>query len=61
MRDQILGSVYIFGGDVNHLNGIYEEQSKELEMWKDSPGEVSTYDWRDYLGDRRYLLVCRVS
>jgi len=33
---------------------VYEKESKELEQWEDSPNEVSTYDWRDYLGDRRY-------
>ena len=37
-----------------HLDEIYAEESKELDSWKDSPGEVSTYDWRDYLGDKKY-------
>ncbi|KAI4252308.1 MAG: hypothetical protein L6R42_008011, partial [Xanthoria sp. 1 TBL-2021] len=50
----ILGSAYLFNAEPEHLNDIYNEESKELEPWKDSPGEVSTYDWRDYLGDRRY-------
>ena len=38
----------------DHLDDIYAAESEELEPWKDSPGEVSTYDWRDYLGDPRY-------
>ncbi|MCJ1251563.1 hypothetical protein MMC30_008798 [Trapelia coarctata] len=50
----ILASAYILGADGEHLHKIYEEESKELEKWQDSPGEVSQYDWRDYLGDRRY-------
>ncbi|KAI4135786.1 MAG: hypothetical protein LQ347_000375 [Umbilicaria vellea] len=33
---------------------IYDHESKELEPWHDSPNEVSKYDWRDYLGNRRY-------
>jgi hypothetical protein len=33
---------------------VYEAESKTLEPWVDSPGEISTYDWRDYLGRREY-------
>ncbi|CAL8582691.1 hypothetical protein XPA_008342 [Xanthoria parietina] len=50
----ILGSAYLFDAEPDHLNDIYNVEAKELEPWKDSPGEVSTYDWRDYLGDARY-------
>ncbi|KAL8645184.1 MAG: hypothetical protein Q9226_007415 [Calogaya cf. arnoldii] len=50
----ILGSAYLFNAEPDHLNNIYNDESKELEPWKDSPNEVSTYDWRDYLGDARY-------
>ncbi|KAL8977479.1 MAG: hypothetical protein Q9205_006731 [Flavoplaca limonia] len=50
----ILGSAYLFNAEPEHLNNVYNEESKEQEPWKDSPGEVSTYDWRDYLGDPRY-------
>ncbi|KAL8666940.1 MAG: hypothetical protein Q9168_007393, partial [Polycauliona sp. 1 TL-2023] len=50
----ILGSAYLFKAGSEHLNDIYDEETKDLERWKDSPGEVSTYDWRDYLGDARY-------
>ncbi|MCJ1282888.1 hypothetical protein MMC26_002214 [Xylographa opegraphella] len=50
----ILGSAYLLGAKALHLNDVYEKGSKELEDWEDSPNEVSTYDWRDYLGDRRY-------
>ena len=54
LRSQLLGSAYLLGGESEYLDNIYANESKELEPWKDSPGEVSTYDWRDYLGDRRY-------
>ncbi|KAL6720684.1 hypothetical protein ACLMJK_002609 [Lecanora helva] len=50
----ILGSAYILGASSEHLNETYEKESKELEPWRDSPGEISSFDWRDYLGDRRY-------
>ncbi|MCJ1439152.1 hypothetical protein MMC27_008543 [Xylographa pallens] len=50
----ILGSAYLLGAKAHHLNDVYENESKELEQWEDSPNEVSTYDWKDYLGDRRY-------
>ncbi|KAF2682458.1 hypothetical protein K458DRAFT_59101 [Lentithecium fluviatile CBS 122367] len=50
----ILGSAYILGGTHEHLNGIYEKESEELEPWHDSPGEISRDDWRDFLGKREY-------
>jgi len=36
------------------MNKIYDEESKELEEWKDSPAEVTDKDWREFLGDKRY-------
>ena len=50
----ILGSAYIFGADADELNYIYEKESENLEPWKDSPGEISKHDWREYLGKREY-------
>jgi hypothetical protein len=50
----ILGSAYLLGAEADHLNHIYDELSKELIPWVDSPGEVTDTDWRDFLGDRRY-------
>ncbi|KAL8693129.1 MAG: hypothetical protein Q9218_001981 [Villophora microphyllina] len=50
----ILGSAYLLGAESDHLNDIYDKETKELEPWQDSPGEVSTYDWRDYLGKHDY-------
>jgi Questin oxidase-like len=51
----ILGSAYILGGDAEHLNDIYDsEAAAGLVPWEDSPGEISKYDWRDYLGKREY-------
>ncbi|KAL8967952.1 MAG: hypothetical protein Q9197_005142 [Variospora fuerteventurae] len=51
---QLLGSAYLIGSESAHLNDIYDEESKKLEPWTDSPGEVSTYDWRDFLGNPKY-------
>jgi hypothetical protein len=50
----ILGSAYLLGANHGQLQHIYDEESKELEGWPDSPGEISDNDWRDYLGDHRY-------
>ncbi|EMC93233.1 hypothetical protein BAUCODRAFT_113365 [Baudoinia panamericana UAMH 10762] len=50
----ILGSAYIFGADSDQLNHIYDAESKHLESWHDSPGEIAKHDWREYLGKREY-------
>ncbi|MCJ1313482.1 hypothetical protein MMC25_007160 [Agyrium rufum] len=50
----ILGSAYLLNSSPEHLSDIYEAEAKELDKWVDSPGEVSEYDWRDYLGDPHY-------
>lgn len=50
----ILGAAYILGADSDQLGHIYEAESKHLEPWKDSPGEISKHDWREYLGKREY-------
>jgi hypothetical protein len=42
----------MLGGTAEHLNDIYEKEAEELEPWKDSPGEISKDDWRDFLGKR---------
>ncbi|KAL3482521.1 hypothetical protein BJX99DRAFT_4364 [Aspergillus californicus] len=49
-----LCSAYLLGGDADHLTKLYETGSEDLDPWVDSPGEVSTYDWRDYLAKREY-------
>lgn len=54
--DQLLVSSYLQGADADHLNRLYESEAKVLEPWVDSPGEVSTDDWRDHLGYREYVL-----
>ncbi|EON64288.1 hypothetical protein W97_03519 [Coniosporium apollinis CBS 100218] len=53
-NNHILGSAYILGASPEHLNEIYDKESKELEPWHDSPGEISKDDWRDFLGKREY-------
>lgn len=50
----ILGSAYLLGSTNEHLDDIYDREAKDLEGWKDAPGEV-TGDWRDYLGKREYV------
>ncbi|KAK6338267.1 hypothetical protein TWF730_002334 [Orbilia blumenaviensis] len=49
-----LASAYIFGGSRDHLHDVYEECSKELEQWQDSPEEIDPDNWRAHLGDKRY-------
>ncbi|KAL9005782.1 MAG: hypothetical protein Q9188_001448 [Gyalolechia gomerana] len=50
----LLGSAYLLEAGPDHLNDIYDKESKALEPWHDSPGEVSSHDWRDYLGNPKY-------
>lgn len=50
----ILCSAYLLGATVEQLNDIYNAEAKELEPWKDAPGEVSEADWRDFLGKKEY-------
>lgn len=40
------------GADAAHLEHVYEEESKSLVPWKDSPSEITEHDWRDFLGKR---------
>lgn len=53
---QILGSAYLLGGTHQHLHDIYEKEAGELEPWRDSPGEISVEDWREFLGKREYVM-----
>ncbi|KAF1996725.1 hypothetical protein P154DRAFT_525417 [Amniculicola lignicola CBS 123094] len=50
----ILGSSYILGGTSEHLNEIYDKEVEELEPWVDSPAEITSEDWREFLGKREY-------
>lgn len=50
----ILCSSYLLGANEDQLHHIYDEESKELEEWHDSPAEISHEDWRLYLGKREY-------
>lgn len=50
----LLGSAYLLGANTDQLQTIYDEESKELEGWQDSPAEVTDSDWRDFLGDKKY-------
>lgn len=52
----VLGSSYILGAESDELNHISEAESKHLEPWKDSPGEIARHDWRDFLGKREYVV-----
>jgi len=36
------------------LHNVYDKETKQLEAWVDSPGEVTGGDWREYLGRREY-------
>lgn len=50
----LLGSAYLLGASADQLQNIYDEESKELDPWQDSPAEITESDWRDFLGDKRY-------
>lgn len=50
--EQILGSAYILGSTNDHLIDIYEEETKSLEKWTDSPGEITESNWRDFFGKK---------
>lgn len=50
----LLASAYLLGASPNQLHTIYDQQSKELEPWADSPEEVTENDWRDFLGKGDY-------
>lgn len=50
----LLGSAYLLGASVDHLQEIYDEEAKQLEPWPESPTEIADSDWRDFLGDKRY-------
>ncbi|EER28726.1 hypothetical protein CPC735_039900 [Coccidioides posadasii C735 delta SOWgp] len=50
----LLSTAYLLGGDSEHLNRLYESESKELEQWVDSPGEIGDIDWGEFLGKREY-------
>ncbi|KAL4918797.1 hypothetical protein BDW62DRAFT_57875 [Aspergillus aurantiobrunneus] len=49
-----LCSSFLLGADADGLNRLYECELKPLDTWNDSPSEISSYDWRDYLGKREY-------
>lgn len=57
---QILSSAFLQGADAEDLGRVYESESKLLEPWTDSPGEISMDDWWDYLGFREYALLFRM-
>jgi hypothetical protein len=50
----LLGSAYILGANGDQLQKIYDDESKSLEGWKDSPAEITDADWREFLGNKNY-------
>ena len=50
----MLSAYFLLGADVNALDRAWDAESKALEPWVDSPGEICTYDWRDFLGRTEY-------
>lgn len=50
---EILGSAYLLGATPEQLNTIYDVESRFLEPWHDSPGEIIKEDWRESLGKRK--------
>jgi hypothetical protein len=51
----ILGSAYLLGSTGEHLNDVYDAESKHHDLWQDAPGEVTGGDWREYLGKKEYV------
>ncbi|KAM0130965.1 hypothetical protein ACHAP3_007192 [Botrytis cinerea] len=49
-----LGSAYLLGADYDKLQKVFAEESKDLEEWQDSPGEITDADWREFLGQKVY-------
>ncbi|KAB8303989.1 hypothetical protein EYC80_005340 [Monilinia laxa] len=49
-----LGSAYLLGADYDQLQKVYSEESKHLQEWQDSPGEITDADWREFLGEKTY-------
>ncbi|QSZ34150.1 hypothetical protein DSL72_005738 [Monilinia vaccinii-corymbosi] len=49
-----LGSAYLLGADCDQLQKVYAEESKHLDEWHDSPGEITDADWREFLGEKAY-------
>jgi len=45
----------LLGGTSEHLNEVYDKETKELEPWRNAPGEISEGDWREFLGKREYV------
>src|SRR5688572_17933758 len=51
-RPQVLGSAYLLGASADHLQALYDVESRDLDPWADSPAEISRGDWRSFLSDR---------
>ncbi|EFR02171.1 MGS207 protein [Nannizzia gypsea CBS 118893] len=51
----LLSTAYLLGGNSDHLDRLYEAESKELEPWRASPSEIGqAEDWRLALGKREF-------
>lgn len=51
----LLGAAYVLGADSDKLNHLYDVEGRDLEPWKDAPGEISFEDWRHFLGKPEYV------
>ncbi|KAJ5455240.1 hypothetical protein N7475_010361 [Penicillium sp. IBT 31633x] len=47
-----LSSAFLQGADADQLGRIYEAKISHLVEWREQPAEVTTLDWRGYLGRR---------
>lgn len=45
----------MLGATQDQLNAIWDDESKSLDPWEDSPGEISQEDWRDFLGKKEFV------
>jgi hypothetical protein len=51
---QVLGSAYLLGATAEQLQALYDTETGKLDPWENSPMEISSHDWRDYLGEKSY-------
>jgi len=50
-----MSAAFLQGADADDLTRVYENESKLLDAWDDSPAELTIDDWRDHLGRREYV------
>jgi hypothetical protein len=42
------------GATAEQLQALYDTETGKLDPWINSPMEIASHDWRDYLGEKSY-------